>query len=215
VLYSTSHPSFPLLLYVIAPISLVLINPIAFCLCEYGFAMLPSAPPDPVTTTLRNTLGRSHRAGSLAKRASSLSRGNSGASPANSTNVNINTSINTNAALRRARARSNASPASGPSLAKAALAARPPASRYLAIMCQVAQNPVVCLTLLGMLWNVACGGYLPTFMGDLLGAFAGLFPVSAIWMMVSHTDKPNLALGISVDKRTKIVMVWFVVWCRV
>lgn len=33
VLYAQSNPVFPLLLYVIAPISLVVINPVAFCLC--------------------------------------------------------------------------------------------------------------------------------------------------------------------------------------
>jgi hypothetical protein len=39
-LYSASHPAFPMLLYLVSPISLVVLNPIAFTLCEYGLTLL-------------------------------------------------------------------------------------------------------------------------------------------------------------------------------
>lgn len=54
-LYGKSHPDYVLFLYLLSPISLVVLNPLAFALCEYGSALedndaMVVVPPRPSAT---------------------------------------------------------------------------------------------------------------------------------------------------------------------
>jgi hypothetical protein len=47
----------------------------------------------------------------------------------------------------------------------------------------VAQNPIVIMTMLGLLYNLLLKGRLPEFAFNLLSAFGNLFPTLAIFLL--------------------------------
>jgi len=171
VLYTHSHPSYPLLLYVIAPISLVIINPIAFCMCEYGFSLTNAHNSDECKPTEIQIEGKLSSADSLKQGAGGGSSVTVSVIPGSGTGI----STSTTATSTTSTSSNTTSTISAPPI--------PHRVSFLSIFTQVIKNPIVNLTFLGVIWNVAFNGRMPSFLYDLLSSFGSLFPVLAIFLI--------------------------------
>ena len=166
-LYSSTHPEFPLMLYVIAPISLVILNPIAFLFCEYGYQGL-------------TRLSFSH---------SSLSTN----SPVEDEEGGGDPLSNSDDSLYSPNFVSTPHPVTTPPISLdqespqplSSLSAQPSTLiMVLNVIKEVVRNPVVLMTFLGLLTNCCLHSQpLPTFLHDWLGGLGGLFGVSSLFLM--------------------------------